>query len=98
MRLGFHLPHAGQRATARKIVEVAHADDPPEIVANWSCKPLPGIEVKLVDDDKLEVAFGKRGEVLVRGYNVSNGYYDEPEVTATVFQAEEWLRTGDIAS
>ena len=84
MRLGFDLPHASRHATARGIVEVADADDPPEVVANWSCKPLPGIEVKLVDDDDREVALRKRGEVLVPSYNVSNGYYDEPEATAAV--------------
>jgi len=98
MRLGFHPPHAGRHATARQVVEFAHADDPPEVVANGSCKPLPGLEVKLVDDDKREVALGKRGVVLVRGYNVLNRYYDEPEATATVFQADGWLRTGDISS
>jgi acyl-CoA synthetase (AMP-forming)/AMP-acid ligase II len=82
---------------AHGIVGVTYADDPPETVANWCCKPLPGTEVKLVDDDDREVAIGERGEVLFRGYNVASGYYDEPEATAAVFQADGWLRTGDIA-
>jgi acyl-CoA synthetase (AMP-forming)/AMP-acid ligase II len=66
-------------------------------VANWSGRPLAGVEVRLVDDDGHDVPEGERGEVLVRAYLVSNGYLDEPEATAEVFGADGWLRTGDIA-
>jgi HIP---CoA ligase len=79
------------------IVGLTYADDPPETVANWSCRPLPDTEVRLVDDDGRDVAVGERGEVLFRGYTVSNGYLDEPEATAAVFQSDGWLHTGDIA-
>jgi HIP---CoA ligase len=79
------------------IVGVTYADDPPETVANWSCRPLPDTEVRLVDEDGNDVATGERGEVLFRGYTVSNGYLDEPEATAAVFHQDGWLRTGDIA-
>jgi acyl-CoA synthetase (AMP-forming)/AMP-acid ligase II len=79
------------------IVGVTYAEDPPETVANWSCRPLPDTEVRLVDDEGHDVAIGERGEVLFRGYTVSNGYLDEPEATAAVFHADGWLRTGDIA-
>jgi acyl-CoA synthetase (AMP-forming)/AMP-acid ligase II len=79
------------------IVGLTYPDDPPETVANWSCRPLEDTEVRLVDDDGNDVAMGDRGEVLFRGYSVSNGYFDEPEATAAVFSADGWLRTGDIA-
>jgi HIP---CoA ligase len=79
------------------IVGVTYPDDPPETVANWSCRPLPDTEVRLVDGDGNDVALGDRGEVLFRGYSVSNGYFDEPEATAVVFGPDGWLRTGDIA-
>lgn len=48
---------------------------------------LPGVEVKLADD----------GELLVRGGNVTQGYYKEPELTAETFDPEGWLHSGDVA-
>ncbi len=48
--------------------------------------PMPGVEVRLGDD----------GEVLLRGGNVTAGYYKEPAKTAETFDAEGWLHTGDI--
>lgn len=78
------------------IVAITYPDDPPEVVANWCGKPLAGTEVRLVDGEGNDVPVGERGEVLFRGYPVSDGYFDEPEATAEVFQGG-WLRTGDIA-
>jgi len=48
---------------------------------------LPGVEVKLADD----------GELLVRGGNVTQGYYKEPDLTAETFDADGWLHSGDVA-
>jgi long-chain acyl-CoA synthetase len=50
-------------------------------------KPMPGVETKLLDD----------GELLLRGGNITQGYYKEPEKTAEALDAEGWLHTGDIA-
>lgn len=47
---------------------------------------IPGVEVKLGDD----------GELLVRGPNVSRGYYKDPELTAQTFNEDGWLLSGDI--
>ena len=82
---------------AHGIVGVTYADDPPETVANWSCRPLPDTEVRLVDGDGNDVAMGDRGEVLFRGYSVSDGYFDEPGATEAVFASDGWLHTGDVA-
>jgi HIP---CoA ligase len=82
---------------AHATVAITYPDDPPEVVANWSGRPLPGVEVRLIDDEGKDVPLGERGEILVRGFNVSDGYYEEPEATAAVFQTDGWLRTGDVA-
>jgi fatty-acyl-CoA synthase len=60
-------------------------------------KPMPGIEVKLVDTDTGEpVPAGSQGEVCCRGYNVMKGYYNMPEATARTIDADGWLHTGDL--
>jgi long-chain acyl-CoA synthetase len=50
--------------------------------------PVPGVEVRLAAD----------GELLVRGGNVTAGYYKEPQLTAETFDAEGWLHSGDVAA
>ena len=57
---------------------------------------IPGVEVKVVDEERNEVPIGEVGELIVRGPNVSQGYYKLPEVTARTFK-DGWLFTGDIA-
>jgi acyl-CoA synthetase (AMP-forming)/AMP-acid ligase II len=71
-------------------------DDDPETIANFSGRAIPDTEVLVVDDDGHEVPRGDPGEVVVRGYNVMLGYYDEPEETATAIDADGWLHTGDV--
>lgn len=62
-----------------------------------SCgRPLPGVEVALLDDDGRRVARGEIGEVCVRGRIVALGYWDRPELTAEAHRGG-WLHTGDLA-
>jgi fatty-acyl-CoA synthase len=56
----------------------------------------PEVEVKIVDDTEQEVAPGVAGEVLVRGSNVSSGYWRRPAETAAAFTPDGWYRSGDI--
>ncbi len=71
-------------------------DDDPETIANWSGRAIPDTELRIVDDAGAEVPTGKPGEVVVRGYNVMRGYFEEPEETAAAIDADGWLHTGDI--
>lgn len=59
-------------------------------------RPLPGREALIVDDNFSEVAQGAAGELLVRGESMMQGYWRNPEATASAFH-NSWYRTGDIA-
>lgn len=58
-------------------------------------QPLPGVTMKVVDNEGNEVPRGKEGELLIRGHNVMKGYYKKPEETAKTV-VDGWLHTGDI--
>src|SRR5690606_30214457 len=57
-----------------------------EQIATTVGKPCDGVEVSIADDS----------EVLIRGYNVMQGYLDDPEATAAAVDTEGWLHTGDL--
>jgi acyl-CoA synthetase (AMP-forming)/AMP-acid ligase II len=78
------------------IVTMCRADDDPETIARTSGRAIPGVEVRVVGPDGGEVPPGAPGEVLVRGYNVTGGYHDDPGETAALVDADGWLRTGDL--
>jgi long-chain acyl-CoA synthetase len=59
--------------------------------------PLPGLEVRLVDEEGEDALAGDAGEIWVRGPNVFAGYWDNAEATAEAINADGWLQTGDIA-
>ena len=59
-------------------------------------KPLPRMEVRLVDENGDLVSPGKAGEIQVKGPGVFLEYWQKPEATAKAFQ-EGWFRTGDWA-
>ena len=61
-------------------------------------RPLPGVEVRLVDAEGDDVLVGDVGEIHVRGANVFAGYWDAPDATAAVLTPDGWLRTGDLAT
>ncbi len=58
--------------------------------------PSPFVAIRLVDAHENDVAPGEPGEILVRGPNVTPGYWNRPEETVRAFTADGWLRTGDI--
>lgn len=60
-------------------------------------KPVIGTEVKLLDENDIEVPLGSAGELAVRGPQVMNGYWNNPQETANAMTQEGFFKTGDIA-
>ena len=58
--------------------------------------PLPSTEIRLLDDDGVEVAPGTAGEIAIRGPQVMAGYWQRPDDTARVMTPEGFFRSGDI--
>jgi acyl-CoA synthetase (AMP-forming)/AMP-acid ligase II len=72
------------------------ASDPDEVVANTAGKPCPGVEVAIMDGAGRLLPPGEPGEVVLRGYIVMQGYYNDPEATAKTIDAAGWLHSGDV--
>jgi len=77
-------------------VTMCRRSDPPEVVAGTSGRALPDVEVRIVDGDGNELPTGEAGEIVVRGYNVTVGYWNDPAATAEAVDAGGWLHTGDV--
>jgi acyl-CoA synthetase (AMP-forming)/AMP-acid ligase II len=56
-----------------------------------------GNEAKVIDENGGECAAGVPGELMIRGANVTRGYYKNPEATAAALEPDGWLHTGDLA-
>ncbi|CAN5652778.1 FadD3 family acyl-CoA ligase [soil metagenome] len=96
-QLGFETVITGYGLTeASGIVTMCRHDDDAETIATTSGRAIPGVEVRTLGEDGAEVAPGQPGEVVVRGYNVMSGYFEDPAQTAEVIDSDGWLRTGDI--
>ncbi|MCK2125269.1 long-chain-fatty-acid--CoA ligase [Thauera aromatica] len=59
--------------------------------------PLPSTDISIRDDDGREQPPGQRGELCIRGPQVTPGYWNRPQETARAFTADGFLRSGDIA-
>lgn len=70
--------------------------DSVETVANTCGKALPGTEVRCVDGQGRTVMAGEAGEVLLRGYHIMQGYFEDEQATAETIDVDGWLHTGDV--
>ncbi|AMO62494.1 acyl-CoA synthetase (AMP-forming)/AMP-acid ligase II [Mycolicibacterium phlei] len=84
--LPFRSLMTGYGLTEAGNVTLSRPGDSAEDVATTAGLPCDGVEVRIADD----------GEVLVRGYNVMQGYLDDPKATAEAIDADGFLHTGDL--
>jgi len=72
-------------------------DDSGTVQAETVGQAMPGMEIRIVDEQRRELPPGQVGELACRGENVMLGYYRAPEKTAEVVDEEGWYYTGDLA-
>ena len=77
-------------------VSMCRHDDAPEVIAATVGRPLPGVSVRVVTDAGQSVDPGEPGEILVRGFNVMQEYFEDPTATKEAIDEAGWLHTGDI--
>jgi acyl-CoA synthetase (AMP-forming)/AMP-acid ligase II len=71
-------------------------EDDLETIATTSGRAIEGTEVRVVDEAGRPLPPGQPGEVVIRGYNVMRGYFEDPKRTAEVIDRDGWLHTGDV--
>lgn len=78
------------------VVSICRADDSAQRISHTSGCAMDGVEMKCVDTQGQAVPAGSEGEIWFRGFNVMQGYLDNPEETADTITPDGWLKTGDI--
>jgi acyl-CoA synthetase (AMP-forming)/AMP-acid ligase II len=81
---------------ATALVSVNRPGDDFATIARTVGLPLPGTELRIASPEGAPLAPGDSGELLVRGPNVMQGYFEDPEATDAAIDAEGWLHTGDV--
>jgi len=78
------------------VVTMCRRGDDPDVISHTSGRAIPDIEVRIVDDSGTVLPAGVPGEIVVRGYTVVSGYFEDPEATAEAIDPDGFLHTGDV--
>jgi acyl-CoA synthetase (AMP-forming)/AMP-acid ligase II len=96
-KMGCYLTSAyGMTETAMS--NITRLDDPVQVVCETVGRPQPGMEHKVVDENRRIVPLGEKGEACARGQNVCLGYFKDPERTAQTIDDRGWIYSGDLAT
>ena len=83
---------------ASPVITQTRTDDPLELRVSTVGRPIPDVEVKIVDPETgRTLGDDRQGELCARGHVVMLGYYNMPEQTAAAIDADGWLHSGDLA-
>ncbi|QDT51093.1 Long-chain-fatty-acid--CoA ligase [Symmachiella dynata] len=83
---------------ASPVITQTRTDDPLELRVKTVGRPLPDVEVKIVDPATgEELGDEQQGELCARGHLVMLGYYQMPDATAAAIDDDGWLHSGDLA-
>jgi long-chain acyl-CoA synthetase len=58
--------------------------------------PMPGVDVRIIDEQDVDVAVGLPGEIAIRGPQLMSGYWGRPDETAQVMTRDGYLKSGDV--
>ncbi|KUJ73241.1 4-hydroxybenzoate--CoA ligase [Ruegeria marisrubri] len=77
-----------------EMLHIFLSNAPGDVAYGTSGRPVPGYEVRLVDENGADVGVGGLGELLVRGASAADGYWNKRDKSRATFEGE-WTRTGD---
>jgi acyl-CoA synthetase (AMP-forming)/AMP-acid ligase II len=78
------------------LVTMCRRGDDAHTIATTSGRSIPNIDVAIFDHQGHALAPMETGEIVVKGFNVMRGYFENPQATAETIDREGWLHTGDI--
>jgi fatty-acyl-CoA synthase len=90
LRIGYGMTETSET------VAVTRAGDPPGKALSTVGRPLPGVDVRIIDVDGSVLPEESVGEIAVRGAGVMQGYHRQPHETAGAFTPDGYFLTGDL--
>lgn len=78
------------------LVTACRQGDSADIIATTSGRVIPEVELRCVDTNNQSVPVGEPGEIVFRGFNAMQGYFENAAATADTIDREGWVHTGDI--
>lgn len=88
--------HRGRLGVGQAIEQINDASDTSAVTLVSVGKPIDHVELQISDDDGNALPELMTGHIRIRGDNVTQGYYQEPELNAATISADGWLDTGDL--
>jgi fatty-acyl-CoA synthase len=82
--------------TESMMISWTDLDDPWQRAATTVGRPVPGAQVRVVDDERQPLPVGERGEIAVQTSQMMAGYHRDPLLTAQMLDTEGWFYTGDV--
>ncbi|MFA3878015.1 AMP-binding protein [Streptomyces sp. MMCC 100] len=81
---------------ASALVTTTRIGDGVGTVSRTTGRAIPGVAVRIVDPAGRELPPGRPGEVVMRGYTMTRGYWEDPDATRALIDEDGWLHTGDV--